>query len=351
MSSNRRTSCLVRQWQWSAKLGLAAAAVAVIGMGTARADTIDELLIQSEGDMTQTGTLYGGIDPSLLDPYQAANQAGEVASLQNQADLISQIQTQQDALPETLQSSSQLLTADQQLVTASGDLVSAMHTFVNAADAGDFATGQTPTLIGDLTGFFAKLDVAYAELFQLLPAELNAEFTTVFDGFPNTVEPITVPTDLATGADSAATVTDSNPADLLSDASTTLTDGNQALESINVSGLDEQLAGTITAQLGLDNHAIVDIGNLAAAENVISANDGSFSTVVNDLLTPIDQNIYQSTEAILAAEQAFDVALSADTGGVDPAVLVADLGLLAPDYQLLGEIVNAVPIDWFAQLF
>jgi hypothetical protein len=168
---------------WGVGIGTAAAATAMIGMGTAHADTIDELLIQAEGDMTQTGSLYGGIDPSLLDAHQAAGQAMFVSDLQNEADLIAQIQTQQDALPEAVQSSSQLLGADQQLATASGDLVSAMNTFVNAADAGDFATGQTPTLIGDVTGYFAKLDFVYAEVFQVLPAELNAEFATAFAPF------------------------------------------------------------------------------------------------------------------------------------------------------------------------
>jgi hypothetical protein len=181
MTRNLRASCRVRQWSTGA--GLAAAAAAMIGMGTAHADTLDELLIQSEDDMTQTASLYGGIDPSLLSAHEAADQAGVVSALQNEADLIAQIQSQQDALPEALQSSSQLLGDDQQLATASGDLLSAMNTFVNAADAGDFASGQTPTLVGDVTGYFAKLDFVYAEVFQVLPAELNAEFATAFAPF------------------------------------------------------------------------------------------------------------------------------------------------------------------------
>lgn len=160
--------------------GGAALAAAMIGMSTAHADTLDELLVQAEGDINDAATLYSGIDPSLLPAQQAANIGGEVSALQGEAGLISQIQSQQDALPEALQGSSQLLSTDQQLATASGDLLSAMNTFVNAADAGDFATGQTTTLAGDLTGYFAKLDVAGVELFQVLPAEINAEFATVF---------------------------------------------------------------------------------------------------------------------------------------------------------------------------
>ena len=168
---------------WTGGIGVAAAAAAMIGAAgvpAARADVIDDLLIQAEGDINDAATLYSGIDASLLPAQQAATIGAEVSDLQNEAGLVSQIQSQQDALPEALQGSSQLLGDDQQLATASNDLLTAMNTFVNAADAGDFATGQTTTLAGDLTGYFAKLDVAGAEVFQVLPAELNAEFATVF---------------------------------------------------------------------------------------------------------------------------------------------------------------------------
>jgi hypothetical protein len=160
--------------------GGAALAAAMIGMGTAHADALDELLVQAAGDINDAATLYSGIDPSLLPTELAGHLGNEASALQGDAGLISQIQSQQDALPETLQSSSQLLSDDQQLATASGDLLSAMNTFVNAADAGDFVTGQTTSLAGDVTGYFARLDVAGALLFQVLPAELNAEFATVF---------------------------------------------------------------------------------------------------------------------------------------------------------------------------
>lgn len=172
---------VTRVRRWGVGLaGGAALTAAMIGMGTAHAETLDEVLIQSEGDLTQAASLYSGIDPSLLPAPLAANIGNEGSALQGQADLVSQIQSQQDALPEALQSSSQLLGDDQQLATASGDLLSAMNTFVNAADAGDYAAGQTTTLAGDVTGYFARLDVAGAELFQVLPAALNAEFATAF---------------------------------------------------------------------------------------------------------------------------------------------------------------------------
>jgi hypothetical protein len=48
MISNRRTVRRVRQW--STGVGLAAAAAAVIGMGTAHADTPDDVLGQAGQD-------------------------------------------------------------------------------------------------------------------------------------------------------------------------------------------------------------------------------------------------------------------------------------------------------------
>jgi hypothetical protein len=229
MASNHRFSCRVQRW--SASAGLVAAAAAMIGIAgapAAQADAIDDLLIQSAGDINDAATIYSGIDPSLLPAQLAGNIGGEVSALQGEAGLVSQIQSQQDSLPEALQSGSQLVGADSQLATASGDVLSAVNAFTNAADAGDYATGAT--FSGEVTGYFDRLDVAYAEVFQYLPAALNAEFTTVFDGFPN-VEPIVPPdalgdlagaldgspaADLATSLDPAAAIDPSAFADLLS---------------------------------------------------------------------------------------------------------------------------------------
>jgi hypothetical protein len=218
--------------RWAAGMGLAggaavaAAMIGAAGAPAARADVIDDLLIQSEGDINDAAALYSGIDAAELPAKQAADIAGVVTALQNQAGLVSQIQSQQDALPEALQSNSQLVAADNQLATASGDLLSATNAYVNDADAGDYVTGYASTL----TSYFDRLDYVYAEVFQVLPATLNAEFTTLFVGFPN-IEPIVPPDavadlagaldasaagDLASGLDPATAVDPSTFADLLS---------------------------------------------------------------------------------------------------------------------------------------
>jgi hypothetical protein len=60
MTSNRRTNCLVRQWSTGA--GLAAAA-AVIGMGTAHADTPEDVVGQTAA-AASSGSQY---DPAVFD--------------------------------------------------------------------------------------------------------------------------------------------------------------------------------------------------------------------------------------------------------------------------------------------
>jgi hypothetical protein len=205
MISNCPNGSRAKRWATSVGvLGGAAVAAVVIGAAgapAARADVIDDLLIQAEGDIDDAATLYSGIDASELPAKQAANIGAEVSDLQNQAGLVSQIQSQQDALSEALQSNSQLVSADNQLATASGDLLSATNAYVNDADAGDYVTGYATTL----TSYFDRLDFVYAEAFQFLPAVLDSEFTTEFVGFPN-VEPITPAdalADLAGGLDAS----------------------------------------------------------------------------------------------------------------------------------------------------
>jgi hypothetical protein len=220
--------------RWVAGMGLAggaataAAMIGAAGAPAARADTIDELLIQSAGDINDAASVYSGIDASLLPAQLAANIGEEVSALQNEAGLISQLQSLEDALPEALQTNSQIIGADNQLATAAGDVLSAMNTYVNAADAGDYATGAT--LSDEVTGYLDRLDLVYAEAFQFLPASINADFTTVFapfdaalataiDSFLGDLGSVTDPAsaaDIAVGLDPATAIDPSIFADLLS---------------------------------------------------------------------------------------------------------------------------------------
>jgi hypothetical protein len=210
---------------------------------------------------------------------------------------------------------------------------------VSAADAGDYATGAT--FSGEVTGYFDRLDLVYADVFQFLPATLNSEFTTLFVGFPN-VEPITVPTDVAASADSAATlpsvVTGTTPADLLSDATTNYTDANQFLGEIP-SGEFASASSAIFNQ-GVD---IQDIASLGISENALSSYDNG---VLADFLTPlfssVNQGWDQASEAALTADQALETAVA---GGSVTDITSALTGLIEPSYQAFGPDVTSNLID------
>jgi hypothetical protein len=336
MSSNR-PNCRVRRW--SAGAGLAAAAAAVIGVGTAHADTPDDVLGQAVTVINEGDALLATAPTADLGT-KSAELLSRQENLGGLDSDLNQLASLQDQLTPTGQTF--LASADEQFVSAAQNVLSADQAFVAADQAGELSGSG-----GNLT----DLTVLYADL-GLISADFNVtgdELLALFTGGLDTTSAANLASSLA--PESASAVAAADPSDLLSEASSTLTSANQGLDSVDVSGLNEQLAQTISTQLSFDNHALVDIGNLASAESLISANDGGFSTLVNEVLTPIDQNIYQSTEAILAADQAFDAAVSADPGGLDPTTLLADIGLVAPDYQLLGEVINALPIDWIGNLF
>ena len=72
-------TCGVSRWVASVGLaGGAAVTAAMIGTSIARADTIDGFLIQAEGDMTQTATLFLGSIPRHCRRWQEWYRASRV---------------------------------------------------------------------------------------------------------------------------------------------------------------------------------------------------------------------------------------------------------------------------------
>ena len=333
--SRRRTRGQTRLW--TGGIGMAAAAAAMIGAvgaPTARADVIDDLLIQAEGDINDAATLYSGIDASLLPAQQAATIGAEVSDLQNEAGLVSQIQSQQDALPEALQSGSQLVGADNQLATASGDLLSAMNAYVNAADGGDYATGAT--FSGELTGYFDRLDLVYAEVFQFLPGVLNAEFTTLFDGFPN-VEPITVPTDVATSAASAS----ASPDEVLDQAINDFNQGDAVLDTASTADLGTRSADLLSGQENLGPEIAQILPQLGTYQDMLTPADQALLAVVDEQWVTAAQNVLSADQAFVAADQAGQLTGSGPNAA-DLTVIDADLGILSADFNTAGATLLAL---------
>jgi hypothetical protein len=345
--------------RWVAGVGLAggaAAAAMMIGTPIARADTIDDFLIQAEGDMTQTATLFSGLDSSSLPAL-----AGVVSSFQSQDELISQIQAQQDTFSEALQSSSQLIGADQQLANASGDLVAASYTFVNAVNAGDLPLSATETLSDKLTGLEAGFGFLDAELFQVLPAELNAGFATIADG--GTLDFAGPAPDLGSDpAASAASLTGTDPATLLSEATADLTEANTVLSGIDLTGQPSDIASLIPTSTELIGSQEMLQAGLVNFQDVIAAAEIQGSSMPGyDLVTQAttalfassDQDLLNADAALLASDQLLAGAISGGTGLTDADTLesaVTMLGAIGADFSAFGTSFDAA-FTPFLELF
>jgi hypothetical protein len=145
---------------------------------------------------------------------------------------------------------------------------------------------------------------------------------------------------------------DTSPLDLLGDAQSALTDANQALGQIDVSGLTGDEAGvgpSITTLIDTQDHALTILDKLDSAESaILSFDNGSLSNFVSPLLTNLDQQWYQTTEALLSADQSIAGAVS---GGSFADILAAQFEALTPDAQLIGDAFQSLPTEWIGSLF
>ncbi len=334
--------------RWVAGVGVAGgAAVVAAMMGTplAQADTIDDFLLQAEGDMSQAGTLLSGV----------ATSSGLVSSFQEQTELISQIQTQQDGFSEALQTGSQLVNADQQLANASADLVAASQTFVNAINAGDLPLSATETFSDKITGLEAGFGFLNAELFQVLPAELNAGFATIVDG--GTLDFASLDPGLT-----AAAAGTTDPATLLSEATADLNDASAVLTGIDLTGQPSDIASlvpTMTQFIGSQEMlqgAIVNIQDELVDAQLQNSSMPGYDLVTeatNALFTNADQSLLNADAAVLASDQVFAEAISSGTGFTDTDALegaVTMLSALGADFSAFGTSFDAA-FTPFLELF
>lgn len=339
----------VRRWVAGVGVaGAAAVAAALAGTSIARADTIDDFLLQAEGDMTQTATLFAGLDSSSL-----PSTAELVSSFQSQGELISQFQTQQDGFSEALQNSSQLINADQQLADASGNLVAASQTFINAVNAGDLPLSTTETLSDKLSGVEAIFGFLNAELFQVLPAEFNVGIDTIADG--GTL-------DLTGLAASAAASAGADPATLLSEGNADLAEANTILSGIDASGQPSDVASLIpssTEIVGSQEQIMAAVANFQDMIVETQAQGASMpgydlvTEATNALFTNADQSLLNADAALLASDQLLATAISSGTGLTDTDMLesaVSMLGAIGADFSAFGTTFDAA-FTPFLELF
>jgi hypothetical protein len=175
--SNRRTTGQARVW--AGGIGMAAAAAAMIGMGTAHADTVEDVLGQAGVDLTQaTSVLESAPTASLGTDGPIVLTEGQSFITQAESFLATTESYQAD-LPAADQTSPLLLDADQALLQADDGLLTADQSFVAADEAGDLTGVQTSSLAGELT----EIQAIYAPIdaeFGTIPATLDVGLTDIF---------------------------------------------------------------------------------------------------------------------------------------------------------------------------
>jgi hypothetical protein len=163
MINDRRTARRVRRC--GVGFGMAAGAVmaAMIGLPTAQADDVDELLSQAGQDLTQGTQVLDQVPVTSLDVGAAAALATQETIQTGPAlSLLDKAETFQAGLPAADQTSPLLLDVDQQLAQAYTGLLDADQGFLAAAQAGDL-TGGVAALPADLAMIDANLAVLGAD--------------------------------------------------------------------------------------------------------------------------------------------------------------------------------------------
>lgn len=200
MFSNRRSSYRIRNWGTSA--GLVAAAAAVIGMGTAHADTPDDVIGQAITVINQGDTLLAAAPTADLGTESAGllSRQENFGVLDSDLNQLASLQDQFNPADQTF-----LAAADEQYVTAAQNVLSADQAFLAADQAGEL-TGSGGNLT-DLTVIDADLG--------LLSADFNTVGATLFALFTGGLDASSA-ADLAAGLDPATAVDPSIFADLFS---------------------------------------------------------------------------------------------------------------------------------------
>jgi hypothetical protein len=144
---------------------------------------------------------------------------------------------------------------------------------------------------------------------------------------------------LGAESDAVTPIITTYPQELLNDAANNLGSANELLSAgpSDIPGMMQQLDA--------QNIALSEVVSLSTEESSLSSYDnGAFADLLNPWFNSVDQGFDQATAALLSADKAVETAAAAGSG-VDAAVL----GVFGADFQLAGEMFNALPIDLAAE--
>jgi hypothetical protein len=174
MISNRRSTG--RAGIGAGAFCLAAAAAAMIGMGTAHADTPDDVIGQAEQDLSQAVDALQQAPTTGLDSQELSIVTGQESQLYTTEGLLTNLEAQQDALPVADQAG--LADVDQGLLNAEQQMLDGAQAFVSADEAGDLATssGALTANLDVLDPSLATLGPLYDALFESIGAQIFSDF-------------------------------------------------------------------------------------------------------------------------------------------------------------------------------
>ncbi|HXO81067.1 MAG TPA: hypothetical protein VN856_14380 [Mycobacterium sp.] len=318
MTSIHRASCLVRQWGSSA--GLAAAAAAVIGMGTAHADDLSTdigLLNSAEANVTDAFNVwtqaYGEAPPSSADLTQLITQTEAI-----QTPLLSSDNSLLLGLGESLFNG-----PDQQLAQAS-------DAFLSAADA----YAADPSTTTGLDAASASLQFDESLLFNSLPANVVGAVINQVLHLGGSDVAGAAATDLATSASAT-------PSDVIGQAIADLNQGTALLDAAPIADLSARQADTLANSENLNTELVSPLSQMATLQDDFSATDQTFLANADEQLVTAAANMLSADQAFVAADQAGELSGSS-FNSVDLTLIDGALGLLSADLNVGGAELFAL---------
>jgi hypothetical protein len=182
VAGNRYLYCF-RRWHTGAGLAGAAAA-AVIAMGTAHADTPDDVIGQAMTDLNQGAAILDAAPTADLSAKQAEILLDQATFSTHVGADLNLLQSGQDGLSANDQTF--LADADEQLVSAAQNMFSADQAFIAADQAGDLSgsglgSQDLAFLDADLGFFTAAFDATGASFLATLDPDIGLDPFTALD--------------------------------------------------------------------------------------------------------------------------------------------------------------------------
>ena len=318
MTSIRRASCLVRQW--SSGAGLAAAAAAVIGMGTAHAD-----------DLSTDIGLLNSAETNVTDAFNVWTQAyGEAPP---SSDGLTQLITQTEAIQTPL------LSSDNSLLSGLGEslfngpdqqLAQASETFLSAADA----YAADPSTATGLDAASASLQFDESLLFNSLPANVIGEVIDQVFHLGGSDTAGAAATDLAASASAT-------PDDVMGQAIADLNQGTAVLDAAPTADLSARQADILADSENLNTELVSPLSQMATLQDGLSAADQTYLANADEQFVTAAANMLSADQAFVAADQAGELSGSS-FNSTDLGLLDGALGLLSADFNVGGAELFAL---------